>query len=758
MIITKNIRMAAIQASIVASFFAAELRAEVAWTTGSCAPDNWIALSNNLLGGQTGTISGLILTNYSTNDPDLLTNGEVPGRTTNADDVKVCIVGFQNNASIKWTFEAPKTLELVRISCGYPVMYQNYSGARVAAVEVQTFGSSVWIPLNTTTGDYADNGQNEIQSLTLADGSGAPLAEAVVALRVTFGSPYGLAGYCCEIEAVGSAGAAGPIIGAFDIAPAKTKAKVSGLIADAGSDATECDIYLSLNGGAATKIAEGASGSFEYQIQGLTAGTTYDYALSVSNNATTAKGTVRSGTFTTLAADAQTKLWTTGEGVPGDFSPLANNLLAGMIGTASSSPSSYGGSVDLLTNGEVSDVTKQTVGFGENVTVAWSFNGPKTVEKIRFTTCYTAGHGMYDDIKVAKIEVKTSSLDEWADIGADAVNFAGSGSSGTALFATLSDIETGFLGQSVTAIRITFGKPNNVAQYYAEIEAVGFAEATGPVISSFDIAPAKTKAALSGSIADPGTDATECDVYLSINGGAAKKVASGVTDTFDYQIKTLTAGTTYAYTLSISNNAPTAKGTVRSGTFTTLAADAQTASWTQGEYATADWTPLAGNILEGLSATETSGVSTYASQDMTKLTNGSVPNPAAGAETVGFGNGGTIAWAFEKPMTIETLRLSSLWETTYFNGISVNAIHVMFKGSAEWTALDVPTVEWASGTQLGQTETLVDAENGFLAQRVVGLKITFGPIKGGVANYYAEIEAVGHSSSEDLHPTVISLH
>lgn len=734
---------------------AAPSKAEVTWTTGSAAPSAWIALTGNLLAGLTGTISGSIYTSYSTNDPNLLTDGDVP-QIADANTVKAKIVGFQSSASVTWTFAAPKTLDQVRVSCGYPVMYQNYSGSRVSAVEVKTFGSSTWTTLNTTTGDYADNGQNEIQSLTLADGSGAPLAEAVVALRVTFGSPYGVAGYCAEIEAVGSAGAAGPIIGAFDIAPAKTKAKVSGLIADAGSDATACDVYLALGDGEAVKIAEGVTDSFEYLLQGLTAGTAYAYTLSVSNNAPTAEVTVRSGDFTTLAADAQTMLWTTGEGVPGDFSPLANNLLAGMVGTTSSQPSGYGGSVDLLTNGEVSDVTKQTVGFAEN-TVAWSFNGPKTVEKIRFTTCYTAGNGMYDDIKVAKIEVKTSSLDEWADIGADAVSFAGSGSSGSALFATLSDMETGFLGQGVTAIRITFGKPNNFAQYYAEIEAVGFAEATGPVIGSFDIAPAKTKAELAGTISDPGTDATECDLYLSLDGGAARKIASGVTGAFGHKIKNLTAGTTYSYTLSISNNAPTAKGTVREGTFTTLAADAQTAAWSHGEYAPANWTALGNNILGGLNATEKSGVSYAASQDMAKLTDGSVPAPAAGAETVGFGNGGTIAWAFAKPMTIETLRLSSLWESTAYNGISVNAIEVKFKGSTEWSALAVPAVQWTGGTQLGQTETLADAEYGFLAQNVIGLKITFGAQKAALANYYAEIEAAGHPSSEDVRPTVIQL-
>ena len=481
MIITKNNRksLAALVCAIM-GFFALNLRAAVAWTTSACAPSAWAPLSDNLLAGETGTISGAIATGYSTNNPALLTDSSVP--TGNGNGFRV---GFQNNASISWSFVTPKTLERVRVSCGY-LDSVGYSGFTVSSVEVKPFGSSTWTSLNTTAGQMADTRQGEILSLVLADETGDPLAETIGALRVTFATP--------------------------------------------------------------------------------------------------------------------------------------------------------------------------PVGF---------------------------------------------------------------------------------------------------ANYCVEIEAVGFSEATGPVLGAFDITPAKTKAKIAGLIVDPGTDATACDVYLSLDGGATTKIAVSVTNSFEYQIKGLTAGTSYAYELSVSNNAPTVKGTVQAGTFTTLAADAQTASWTQGEYATADWVPLANNILANLTATESYRTSPYASSDMTKLTDGSVPNPAAGAETVGFQPNGTIAWTFEVPMTIEKLRISSLWESTYYNGISVNAVQVKYKDSADWEALDVPTVQWTGGTQLGQTEMLSDLENGFLAENVIGLKITFGTQKAAVANYYAEIEAVGHISRP---PTVISLH
>jgi len=721
--------------------FALSLHAEIAWTTSSCAPSAWTALADNLLAGATGTISGSIATGYSTNDPDLLTNTSVP-----TEGGKDWIVGFQNTASIKWTFATPKTLESVRISCGY-LADKTYSGFTVSSVEVQTFGSSEWKTVNTAVGQMTTTAQTDILSLVLSDGSGAPIAEAVGALRVTFGTPpVGYANYCAEIEAVGSAAALGPVLGVVDIAPAKTKAKVSGAIADVGTDATECDVYLSIGNAEVVKIAEGVTSSFAYQIQGLTAGTTYAYELSVSNNAPTAKGTVTSGDFTTLAADAQTALWSTDDVVPAEWTALSGNLLAGLTGTTSGQIAT-GYSTDdpnLLTDATVptSAGAEYIVGFQNNSSIEWTLSAPKTLERIRVSACYLAGN-TYTRLAVTGVYVKLANSETWDALDAPAYSDIGGRNASVVLCASLSDSEMGYLSQNVVGLKIAFGNVGALASYCAEIEAIGYAESTGPVLGALDIAPSKTKATISGSLADVGTDATACDVYLSLDSGAAAKIAEGVTGSFGYTLNGLTAGTTYAYEFSISNNAPTARGMVRSGSFTTLAADAQTASWSQGEYAPADWTALENNILSGLNATENSGVSGYASQDMTKLTDGSVPNPAAGGETVGFTPNGTIAWTFVGPMALKSIRISSLWESTLYNGISVNAIQVKYPDSTNWEPLDVPTVEWTGGTKIGQTETLSDAETGYLARNVVGLKITFGAQKAAVANYYAEIEAVG---------------
>jgi hypothetical protein len=445
--------------------------------------------------------------------------------------------------------------------------------------------------------------------------------------------------------------------------------------------------------------------------------------------------------------------WTTTDVEPASWTALSDNLLYGLTGTKTGTISTGYGTTDMgvLTDGVVPMVNgnESRVAFQNTGAVEWSFTAPKTLEQVRVSGCYLGG-STFTRISISAVYVKLFGSDTWTALDGSSFLDNSGRSQNVVICASLADPATGYLAQGVAGLKVAFGANVPLASYIVEIEAVGFAEATGPVVGSFDITPAKTKAELSGSIADPGTDATECDVYLSLDGGAATKIASGVTGSFGYQIQGLTAGMEYAYVLSVSNNASAAKGAVREGTFTTLAADAQTASWSQGEYAPADWTALENNILSGLNATETSSVSGYASQDMTKLTDGSVPNPAAGAETVGFQPNGTIAWTFEKPKTITKLRISSLWESTAYNGISVNAIHVKYPNSTEWEALDVPTVQWTGGTLIGQMQTLSDAENGFLAQNVVGLKITFGEKKAAFANYYAEIEAIGRENKPGL--------
>ena len=97
-----------------------------------------------------------------------------------------------------------------------------------------------------------------------------------------------------------------PVLGTVNVTPAVTNATISGAISSLGSGATACDVYLAYGTsantlGAATKIAEGATASFSYVVSNLTAATTYYYSLSISNNAETVMGAVKSGNFTTGA-------------------------------------------------------------------------------------------------------------------------------------------------------------------------------------------------------------------------------------------------------------------------------------------------------------------------------------------------------------------------------------------------------------------------------------------------------------------------
>lgn len=457
----------------LAGVFALDLRAEPAWTTGSCAPSDWTALSGNLVAGLAGTISGAIATGYSTNDPDLLTDGEVPTQAG-----KDWIVGFQNNSSVSWTFPAPRTLERVRVSCGY-LAGSLYSGFTVSSVEVQAFGTTEWTAVSAAPGQTPNNGKADILSLVLADGNGAPLAGTIGALRVTFGAPpVGFANYCVEIEAAGFAEATGPVLGSLDVAPAKTKATVSGVIADVGTDATACDVYLALDSGAATKIATGVTGAFSYALKGLTAGTEYAYVLSVSNNAPTAKGTVRNGTFTMLAADARTASWTQKDVAPGDWTALSGNILSGNHGSLKSGAIA-GTNYATDDSGVLTDGTAPTTGgaayiygFQNNAVMEWTLDNAMTLERLRISACYLAGNA-YTRLAVGSVSVKLAGSDAWTALDAPAFSDIAGKSSNVVLCATLSDCETGVLSENVVGLRIAFGNVGALASYCAEIEAAG---------------------------------------------------------------------------------------------------------------------------------------------------------------------------------------------------------------------------------------------------------------------------------------------
>lgn len=458
-------------------FFASNVHAELVWTTGSCAPSEWTALPDNLLRGVTGTISGNIIAGYSTNDPGLLTDGKVP-QVGETNEVHPNEVGFQSNANVVWTFAAPKTLERVRISCGYPVPNNNFSGLRVISVEMQTFGSSTWMPLNAATGEYADNGQNAIQWLVLSNENGGPLAEGVGALRVTFGTPMaGYASYCGEIEAVGRAGAVGPTIGSVDVAPAKTKAIFSGSIASAGTDATECDVYLAIGDSRRVRIAKSVSGSFQYVIKDLQPSTTYSYNLYFLNNAPTPKESVQSGSFTTKSVEDQTISWSATDVDPAEWLNLPGDLLERLEGKIDGAVTEGYSTRNpmLVTDARVPQEggNGYRVGFQRDSSIEWMFDEPKDIGQLRVSACYFEGPG-YNRLSISSVEVRLGDFEEWVKLKADAFLDNAGRKENVVISATLSDSEMEYLAKGATGLKVVFGDGVPLASYVVEIEAIEY--------------------------------------------------------------------------------------------------------------------------------------------------------------------------------------------------------------------------------------------------------------------------------------------
>ena len=271
---------------------------------------------------------------------------------------------------------------------------------------------------------------------------------------------------------------------------------------------------------------------------------------------------------------------------------------------------------------------------------------------------------------------------------------------------------------------------------------------TRPILGSVVVAPAKTKAIVSGSIADVGGDATSCDVYLALDEAAPVKILRRMTGAFEYQIEGLTPGTTYSYTLSVSNNATVAKGSSRSGTFQMLAADALTTTWTTSDVEPDGWLPLSDdNLLSGIKGELGGNIATsYSTADAALLTDGFVPTTGGVQYRVGFQAGASITWMFDKPMSFGQLRVSACYLDDYnFTRLAIGAVSVKVAGSDTWENFDAEVLSDIGGRygkKVVLCATLSDIEKGYLAKNVVALKIDFGNV-GALASYVVEVEAAG---------------
>ncbi|MCR5752450.1 MAG: chitobiase/beta-hexosaminidase C-terminal domain-containing protein [Kiritimatiellae bacterium] len=470
---------------------------------------------------------------------------------------------------------------------------------------------------------------------------------------------------------------------------------------------------------------------------------------------------VASATYALVNPGTPGQTWTTCEFSPSTWSPLANNMLLGNAGTLTGTKSFLTSDIAKITDGTIPSSNAQvsdTFGFAKDATVDWTFDGPKTLEKIRFTSCYIAGSGMYDDIKIAKIAVKAAGSDAWIDLGVEPLNYAGSGAANTALSATVEDDAAGFLAQNATALRVTFGQQNNVAQYYAEIEAVGTAAGVAPV----------------ATVADPTFSPASCTFYP----------AASVT------LSCTTAGATIRYTLDGSeptDSSAAYTGPIAISATTTVKARAfaadmnpsaiasatftytepvtpgpldyppvsTNATWTASACAPASWTALGDNVLAGLTGSIVGQVATgYSTNDPDLLTDGAVPTAGGKDWIVGLTINSSISWTFAAPKTLDSVRVSCGYLAgPLYSGFTVSKVEVQTAGSAEWTTVSAAAGQMANNGQADILSlVLADGSGAPLAVNASALKVTFAAPPIGFANYCAEIEAVERTEGGVIDP------
>ena len=173
--------------------------------------------------------------------------------------------------------------------------------------------------------------------------------------------------------------------------------------------------------------------------------------------------------------------------------------------------------------------------------------------------------------------------------------------------------------------------------------------------------------------------------------------------------------------------------------------------WEPGMYKFAEWTPLANNLLSGLTTSYVVNSLDPWNGSVVCLTDGSVSSNLVD-DTVGIGirDGATLSWSFTTPKTIETIRLTACgYNHMYkYDKILVESVEVLqngewnqIGGSVAFNGLD------SYGSDQSLYATLADEVTGRLATNATGLRITFGNPKNLGKCRYAEIEASGYDSS-----------
>ena len=173
--------------------------------------------------------------------------------------------------------------------------------------------------------------------------------------------------------------------------------------------------------------------------------------------------------------------------------------------------------------------------------------------------------------------------------------------------------------------------------------------------------------------------------------------------------------------------------------------------WEPGMYKFAEWTPLANNLLSGLTTAYVANSLDPWNGSVVCLTDGSVSSDLDDA-TVGIGvrDGATLSWSFTTPKTIETIRLTACGYNHLYKYDKILVVSVEVLQNGEWNQIGT-SVSFNGPDSYGSDQslyaTLADDVTGRLATNVTGLRINFGDPRNLGKCRYAEIEASGYDSS-----------
>lgn len=218
---------------------------------------------------------------------------------------------------------------------------------------------------------------------------------------------------------------------------------------------------------------------------------------------------------------------------------------------------------------------------------------------------------------------------------------------------------------------------------------------------------------------------------------AKTAVASGLLPDviFPVTVDGLIPETEYDYEFELTND----KGvsTTLAGSFSTVIRPdvAPANGWNVTAYQPANFVPLSDNLMLGTTGNA--------------LTDGKMSaTRSLGVDQVWGHSNDTFTCTSETPRDIKRIRVYSQWDSGY-DGFGMSSVAVRYAGTDEFVVLDgsyLPLTDLNTG--IGQCAEFADANGGFIACNVTGVKVTLGSgNNGGRDSIYSEIEVQGPVSA-----------